>query len=780
MKISYNWLKTLIPLIQSAEEISESLTMTGLEVEHIDEYNSVSGDLSNLIVGEILTINTHPNADKLQLTEVHIGDENILPIVCGAKNITVGQKVIIAPVGCTIYPKSHDPITIKKAKIRGEISEGMICAEDEIGLGESHDGIMVLPIDTPVGTMVDTLFQNNSDQILEIAILPNRGDAISHLGLARELKAITGIKYIKPSANSHDYRGKFDVKIDNQSQENCKRYTSVCLKNVNVTASPEWLQIRLKAIGLKPINNVVDISNYIQHHIGQPLHAFDYHKIEGGNIVVRNAYDGEKIILLDSTEVTLNKSHLVIADSKKPLALAGIMGGLDSGVSNETNTVVIESAYFNPVSVRKTSKKLGLQTDSSYRFERGTDIEMTELGLKMAVDMMLDICDAEIDSQIFDYYPTPYEPHKITLNLDKFQNFIGHEMSLDEITSILQSLEFKTNNITENTLVVEVPSFRTEIERPVDLYEEIIRIYGFDKIGIENSLSYTPSIIKKNDPENLEKKTAIYLSSIGFNEVMNNSLVPSKWYSDDQQESIINLMNPLSSDLNVLRPDLHHGIFENITYNINRKNQLTKFFEFGTVFSKKGKNFEEKRLLTIAICGDLNPEQWNATPKQGEVFHLKGIVSNLFKLLNISSEWLNKVTFDKTTDKELKMHQLKKNVSYATVPWFEIIEKVNLKIQIKDVPKFPIVRRDLSLVADKTLNFDEIKKASALNLKTILRDLVLFDVFEGKPLDDGKVSYSVAFYLYHPEKTLEDSEIDRIMNNLIRTFENDFGIIIRK
>lgn len=780
MKISYNWLKTIIPLTQTAEEISESLTMCGLEVESIEQTNTVKGDLTSLVVGQILNILPHPNADKLQLTQVQINENTVLPIVCGAKNIATGQKVVVAPVGATLYPIGHEPFKIKSAKIRREVSEGMICAEDEIGVGKSHDGVIVLPNDIEIGTKLSTLYQNESDQILEIAILPNRGDAISHLGLARELTALTGIRYQAPSAQSLDYRGNSELKIENNTPENCLRYTAVCLKNIKVAPSPQWLQSRLKAIGLNPINNVVDITNFIQHDLGQPLHAFDYAKIYQKKIVIRMAEEGEKMTTLDGIKRILTPDQLIIADGKNPVALAGIMGGLDSGVTESTHCIMIESAYFNPVTVRKNSKKLGIQTDSSYRFERGSDIEITELALKKAVDMMIDMCEAELDSPIFDLYPKPFESKKISLDIPKFLHFIGEEIPTDTIVSILQSLEFKVSFVTENNITIEVPSYRTEIERPVDLYEEIIRIYGFDQIKITKNISYTPSVTSKQDPENLEKKVGNYLAAIGFNEVMNNSLVPGKWYNENELEMSIQLMNPLSTDLNTLRMDLCHGIMENIAYNLNRKNFLNKFFEFGTIFYKKGKGSSENRNLVIALSGNLNPEHWNSTNVNAEVYMLRGIVSNIFTLLNISNEWFNKVIFKTANNKDLKLHGLKTKVHFAVIPWEEILTKVNPNISLSEVPKFPIVRRDLSLVVDKNVKYDDIKKLAQLQVKTLLREIVLFDVYEGKPLEEGKVAYSVAFYLYHSEKTLEDIEIDKIMNDLIRNFENQLGVIIRK
>jgi len=780
MKISYNWLKQFINLDLPLKEICEKLTMSGLEVEHIIKTESIKGGLANLVVGEVLTKEKHPDADKLNLTTVSIGNGTTLPIVCGAPNVVAGQKVVVAPVGTTIHTAA-DSFEIKKAKIRGQVSEGMICGADEIGLGSDTTGIMVLDAASQPGTPLTELYDVEIDHQIEIAIIPNRGDAISHLGVARELQALTGNKYKKPAIESIDARGQMRVDVAIGSPAACPRYSGITITGVEVKESPLWLQKRLKSIDLKPINNVVDITNFIQHEIGQPLHAFDYDKITGKKIIARYATEGEKLTTLDEVERELNENHLIISDEKKPVALAGVLGGLHSGVTTDTVNIFIESAYFNPAAVRKTAKSFGLNTDSSYRFERGVDPEMVNFALIRAVNLVLKEAGGEIASEVVDIYPEAIEPLQIEIKLDEFNKFIGHEIPEERAVEILQSLEIKISRNNDGNLFLEVPRYRPDVERPVDVYEEILRVYGFNNIPIPEKVNYQPSVMDNNAPNKVKAKISNYLANIGFNEIMNNSLIASKLYSEEDLVRAVYMLNPLSNDMNVLRMDLVNSALSSVAYNVNRKNADLKFFEFGKVYFKQEKDYIEREMLQLTFTGNRHPEHWSVKAQTATSDELKAVAANILQRLNIPAKHLDKVlTSHHITKKQMKAHSLKQDVITISLDWDACLKLANPGITLKPIPVFPIVRRDLSLVLDKSVTYKEVQKIANQTLQQTLTRTLLFDVYEGKPLADNQKSFAIGFFLYNPKKTMEDTEIENLMSKLIANFEKNLNATIRK
>ena len=752
-----------------------------LKLNILLKIENIKGGLKGLIVGEIKSIIKHPNADQLQLTTVDVGKSDLLSIVCGAKNIEVGQKVVVAPIGVTINPLEGDSFTIRKAKIRGEVSEGMICAEDEISLGSSHDGILVLDKSAKIGTPLSDLYEIKTDYQIEIAIIPNRGDAISHLGVARELQALTNAKYKKPTLETIDARGQKKVDISIKNTAGCPRYAGITITDVKVKESPQWLKERLLSIDLKPINNIVDITNFIQHEIGQPMHAFDYEKIEDKKIIVRNSNENEILTTLDGIERKLSQDNLVIADATKPLALAGVMGGLDSSVQVDTQSVFIESAFFDPAIVRKTAKEFALNTDSSYRFERGTDPEMIIYALHRAANLILDIAGGEIASEMVDVYPDPIEPKQIEIKLDELNRFVGDNIPEDRVSEILQSLEIKILANNNRNLFLEVPKYRPDVERPVDIYEEILRIYGFDNIPIPSKVNYIPSVISNTSPNKLQTKISTYLSSIGFNEIMNNSLVSSKLYSEDELNQGIFMLNPLSSDMNVMRQELLSSALESVAYNVNRKNSDVKFYEFGTTYFKEGSKFSEKKVLQLTASGNRHPEHWSTKSTKISIEQLLSVAQNVLKRLNIAPKHTKKlIKVENISKQQLKLHQLKQEAISISIDWDGCLALANNKLHLEEIPLFPIVRRDLSLVLDKSASFDEVHKIAKQTLQNYLRDILLFDVYEGKPLEANQKSFSVAFFLYNPKKTMEDQEIDVLMEKIIANFEKNLNAIIRK
>ena len=808
MKISYNWLKQFIKIDWDAEKTGELLTDLGLEIEGIDTYESVKGGLKGIVVGEVLTCVQHPNADRLKLTTVNIGAEEPLQIVCGAPNVAAGQKVPIATVGTTLYTPEGEAWKIKKGKIRGEESHGMICAEDEIGLGASHDGIMVLDSDTKVGTLAADLFKIENDEIFEIGLTPNRADAMSHFGVARDLKAgllqkEVPLELITPSVSSfHVDARSLKIDVDVKDKDKAPRYCGVTISGLKVEASPNWIQNRLKSIGLSPINNVVDITNYVLHELGQPLHAFDANKISGNKIEVKTCKSGTKFTTLDDVERKLHEEDLMICDAEKPLCIAGVFGGIDSGVTENTTNIFLESAYFNPVSVRKTAKRHALNTDASFRFERGIDPNLTEYALKRAALLITEIAGGEISSDISDTYPNKIKDFEVRLSFDKAKKLIGEEIPRETIKSILTSLDIKVNNVTETGLGLTVPAYRNDVQREADIIEEILRVYGYNNVGTTEKLNASISNSTRFEDFKLQNVIGNLLASQGFFEIMANSLTTPKYVelSEDLNPAHnVEMLNPLSNDLGVMRQSLLFSGLEAVSYNINRKRSDLKLFEFGKTYHQYAEQREEHKHLTLFVTGNKSEERWNSDVSPSDFFYLKATVEALLERLGVNrlksspiksdvfSEGMSlslgkkkMVDFGLVKKSVSKHFGISQNVLFADFNWDNVLEMAKHNtIKFKAIPKYPEVRRDFALLIDQTVSFNDIYTIAKQTEKQLLKSVNLFDVYEGKNLPEGKKSYAVSFTLQDENKTLTDKQIDKIMNKLQSNFEGKLGAELR-
>lgn len=809
MKISYNWLKQFLDIDLEIDAISELLTDLGLEVEGVDKIESVKGGLEGIVVGEVLSCEQHPNADKLKITTVDIGLENPVQIVCGASNVTVGQKVPVATIGTVLYDEKGGSFKIKKSKLRGEDSHGMICAEDELGLGASHDGIMVLEKTLKAGTKAATVFDVETDFVFEIGLTPNRADAMSHFGVARDLRAgllQEGIKTeLKPKLVSDFYVDERTFKID-VSVEDSKltpRYTGVSMINIEVKESPKWLKNRLKAIGLSPINNIVDITNYVMHDIGQPLHAFDTSKINGNKIVVKTLEAETKFTTLDGVERKLHQDDLMICDANDtPLCIAGVLGGLDSGVSNNTTSIFLEAAYFNPVSVRKTAKRHQVNTDSSFRFERGIDPNMVEYALKRASLLIKKIAGGKITSDIKEIYPKKAEDFEVHISYDRIYKLIGDEIPQDTIKNILASLDIKINSITKSGLGLTVPAYRVDVQREADIAEEILRVYGYNNVKTSDKVNTSIPYFDKYDSMSVENVAANQLVAQGFSETMANSLTKPNYteLSDNLNADFnVKILNPLSNDLSVMRQSMLFSGLEAVIYNINRKNTNIKFFEFGNTYHKFTNDYEEKKHLTLFVAGNRIKNNWNVAKQKSDFFYFKGIVSAVLERLglenlkttpvknNIFSEGINLqkgkiklVEFGVVNTKILKSFGIKEPVLFADFDWENIL-KVMPKgnFIVKSLPKYPTVKRDLALLIDNKIQFKEIYNIARQTEQKLLLDIDLFDVYQGDKLPEGKKSYAVSFLLQDENKTLEDAQIDKIMDKLQAQFKKQLQAELR-
>ncbi|MHA7060098.1 phenylalanine--tRNA ligase subunit beta [Aquimarina sp. M1] len=808
MKISYNWLKQFIKLDWDAEKAGELLTDLGLEVEGIETYQSVQGGLEGVIVGQVISCEKHPNADKLKVTKVDLGDEEPVQIVCGAPNVAEGQKVPVATIGTILYDEEGKEWKIKKGKIRGEESHGMICAEDELGLGKSHDGIMILDKDISVGTPAASIFDIENDQVFEIGLTPNRADAMSHWGTARDLKAglqqkDLNLELITPSVSNFKVDNRLHkYAIDVKNPELAPRYCGVTISGLKVTASPSWLQHRLKAIGITPKNNVVDITNYVLHELGQPLHAFDTHYIEGNKIEVKTLEKGTKFTTLDEVERELHEEDLMICDSKKPLCIAGVFGGINSGVTENTTSIFLESAYFNPVSVRKTAKRHGLNTDASFRFERGINPNITEYALKRAALLIQEMAGGDITSEIVDLYPKKTEDFQVFLSFDNTAKLLGEELPPETIKDILSSLEIKVNNVTERGLGLTIPSYRNDVQREVDVIEEILRVYGYNNIKFTQKLNASIANIDKFSDHNVQNTISNQLVGQGFYEMMANSLTSPAYISLSEQlkkENNVEMLNPLSNDLAVLRQSLLFSSLEAVSYNINRKRADLKLFEFGKTYH----NYESRRIenkhLSLTITGNKTAENWKVRQESSDFFYMKGVIEAILTRLGIKTSrtspvkndlFSEGVTFSLGKSKLVEFGMIKKSVLktfsisqevlYADFNWDTILEFARrTKIKFKDIPKFPEVRRDFALLIDQAITFEEIHTIAKQTEKQLLQNISLFDVYEGKNLPEGKKSYAVSFTLQDEHKTLTDKQIDKIMNKLQYSFENKLGAELR-
>jgi len=803
MKISYNWLKQFLQIDWDAQKTGELLTDLGLEVEGISQFESVKGGLKGIFVGHVLTCEKHPNADRLKLTTVDVGQEAPLQIVCGAPNVAAGQKVPVATVGTTLYTKEGKSWVIKKGKIRGEVSQGMICAEDEIGVGENHDGIMVLNEELETGTPCSKVFEIENDEVFEIGLTPNRADAMSHFGVARDLKAGLEQKEIQkelvtPSASNFSIDNR-SLKVDVEVMESnlAPRYCGVTISNLVVQDSPDWLKNRLKAIGLAPINNIVDITNYVLHELGQPLHAFDAAKIKGNKVEVKTLPAGTKFTTLDDVERELHEDDLMICDAASPMCIAGVFGGLHSGVTEHTTSIFLESAYFDPVSIRKTAKRHGLNTDASFRFERGIDINLTKYALKRAALLIREIAGGYITSEIADLFPKKPQERQVFLTFNKINSLIGQEIPEDTIKSILSSLEIRINNVTESGLGLTIPTYRVDVTREVDVIEEILRVYGYNKIDFKEKLN--ASIAKTSRFENYRIQDVVgsMLASKGFYEIMTNSLVSSDITSDD--ETAVQMMNPLSSDLSVLRTSMLHSGLQTVSYNHNRQKTDLKLFEFGKTYHKIDGAYQEKQHLSILLSGDRKQNSWVIDSKKTEFFYLKGIVSNIFERLGLQdidvkplsdsdyAEGVSYVREDKVlaslglvTKVALKRFDIKQEVFYADLEWDAILDCVSTQnIAFKEIPRFPEVTRDFALLLDDSISFQKVYDIAWNTEKKLLKKVNLFDVYRGKNLPDGKKSYAVSFTLMDEKKTLTDKQIDKIMGKLLSQYQKELGAELR-
>ncbi len=809
MKISYNWLKQFIKIDWNAEKTGELLTDLGLEIEGIEAYQSVKGGLEGVIVGEVLTCEQHPNADRLKVTTVNVGTKEPLHIVCGAPNVAAGQKAPVAPIGTTLYTLEGEAWTIKKGKIRGEVSEGMICSEDEIGLGTSHDGIMVLDNNLKVGTPTAEIFKVENDQVFEIGLTPNRADAMSHFGVARDLKAgliqqEVNLELITPSVSAfHVDNRALKIDVDVQDKKRAPRYCGVTISGLKVKESPSWLQHRLKAIGLSPINNVVDATNYVLHELGQPLHAFDADKINGKKIIVKTLPAGTKFITLDEVERELHEEDLMICDGKEnPMCIAGVFGGIHSGVTEETTSIFLESAYFNPVSIRKTAKRHALNTDASFRFERGIDPNITEYALKRAALLIVEIADGEITSDVIDEYPLKIEDFQVRLSFENAKNLIGEEIPKETIKQILMSLDIKINNVTETGLGLTVPAYRNDVQREADIIEEILRVYGYNNVGTTEKLNASISNSSRFEDHKVQNVIGNQLVSQGFYEIMANSLTTPNYTKLSEQlkeEHNVTMLNPLSTDLSVLRQSLLFSGLEAIAHNINRRQTSLKLFEFGKTYHNYNDAREEHKHLSLLVTGNKNAERWNTENKASDFFYLKGSVEAILNRLGISrartspikndvfSEGLSLglgktklVDFGIVKKSILKKFGISQEVLFADFNWDNILEVAKRnKIMFTDIPKYPEVRRDFALLLDQSVSFEEIHKIANQSEKQLLKNVNLFDVYEGKNLPKGKKSYAVSFTLQDEHKTLTDKQIDKIMSKLQSSFEKQLGAELR-
>jgi len=822
MTISYKWLCEYLPTGQAnkpetvdPERLSRILTSIGLEVENMYNYEEVKGGLKGLIIGEVLSTEKHPNADKLTLTKVDIGVGEPLQIVCGAPNVAAGQKVIVATVGTTIYPIAGEPLTMKVAKIRNVESYGMICAEDEIGMGASHAGIMVLPENVKIGTPAIEYFQPYDDIIYEIGLTPNRMDAMSHWGVARDVCAYLShhdkkdLKPKLPYGNGFKADNKslsIDVKVENEKA--CPRYSGVSIANVTIKESPRWLQQKLKAIGLRPINNIVDITNYIQHETGQPLHAFDADAISGKKIIVKNLPEATKFITLDEKERKLSADDLMICDEKGGMCIAGVFGGLQSGVTEKTKNIFLESACFDAITIRKTSFRHGLRTDAASRFEKGTDISATVIVLKRAAQLIKEIGGGEIASDIIDVYPKPKEKTEVAVKWHFIKKLSGKNYHPDAVKIILNSLGFETLKEGIDELRVAVPFHKPDISLPADIVEEIVRIDGLDNIDIPAAITITPSVEENYTAATYHEKVANYLVGLGFNEMMTNSITDASYFSEEEATTMVKMLNSLSAELNILRNSLFETAMEVVAHNLNHKNNSLRLFEFGKAYSTSGsEKYYEQLKLCIVITGNKNEDSWKQKNTGSDFFYLKGVVDSILKSLGISADVIEKTEVQKLDNhitykmnlrggqdadniiagagevnkKILEKFSIKQPVYYAELNWELLSQLASVQTQkIKEIPKYPAVQRDLAMVVSKQLNWEEVYK-SVQNIKlNRLQEIKLFDIFESDKLGSEKKSIAVNFTFLDDEKTLTDKEIDGWMSKIMATLEKDLHAEIRK
>lgn len=806
MKISLNWLKDFIEITESPDELGKILTGTGLEVEDIQKIDSIPGGLEGFVVGQVLTCERFEVKDKkLSLTTVDIGAAEPSTIVCGAANVAAGQKVIVATVGTTLYKPDGSPIfTIDKRKVYGHPSEGMICAEDEIGIGTSHDGILVLDTQLPNGTPAAQFFSLESDYCIEIGLTPNRADAASHLGVARDISAFTGRPIRMPAMDSFtalQQASPIEVLIENT--DDCPRFCGLYLKNITVAPSPAWLQNRLKAIGLNPINNVVDITNYVNHELGQPLHAYDAKEITGQKVIVKNLAEGSKFITLDSTERSLAAHDLMVCNATEPMCIAGVFGGQKSGVKADTTEVFLEVAYFDPASIRKTSMHHGLKTDASFRNERGTDPDMKLITLKRAASLLVELTGATIASTVIDHYPKPIAPKQIHCSYSRIEKLIGVKIGKLRIQEILQSLDIDLAELNDNEFVATVPAFRVDVERDVDLVEEVLRIYGFDNVPLSDHLgSEFISGFPQNDKNKLQIALSNMLAGGGFSEIQTNSLTKAGYHAAikaDLPQQEVEILNKLSEDLGVMRQSLLFTGMEVLAYNINRRQKDLKLFEFGKTYHKVEEKYKENTRLALFMVGNQWQETWQFKAEKASFHSLANEVQKVFTQFRLNQVDVKPIEQSDSfayglvymaNKKEIgriglvkpaiaKLCDIKSSVFYADLDWDYLLKQYKSTASYKEISKFPEVRRDLSLVLDEGVSFSQVHQLAQNAERKLLKAVNAFDVYQGSNLGEGKKSYSLSFTLQDETQTLTDSQIDAVMNKLIRSFEQELGAVIR-
>ena len=801
MQISYNWLRDFIQTDLSAEEVSTLLTDLGLEVEGIEQYQSIKGGLDGVVIGKVLSCEKHQNADKLNVTQVDIGLDAPVQIVCGAPNVAAGQTVPVATVGTTLYTDSGESFEIKKSKIRGEISHGMICAEDELGLGKNHDGIMVLENHHKAGKPCNEVFSIIRDEIFEIGLTPNRSDAMSHYGVARDLRAaLLQTKeipaLITPSISSFrtDNYSRA-IQIDVKDNDAVPRYCGIRISGVEVKPSPEHIQHRLKAIGLKPINNIVDATNYVLHELGQPLHAFDADKISSGIVRVQTLQGGTPFVTLDGIERKLSSEDLVICDGDVPMCLAGVYGGLTSGVSEKTTELFLESAYFNPVSIRKTAKRHGLSTDASFRYERSIDIELVKYALKRAALLIQEIAGGVFSSEIIDEYRSKQEPHQVLLKFEYMNNLIGYEIPRETVKKILQGLDIKVTNVTETSIGLEIPTYRADVRRPADVVEEILRVYGYNNIPTGIKLNSSVPDFRKQLSNQHQQRIAQQLVAQGFYELYNNSLTTPK--HDSNVDGMVEILNPLSSELSVMRTNMLYGMLESVQFNINRQQQNLRFFEFGNTYHKTETGTKQTATLGIAVTGQQLPNHWTVAEQKSDFFFLKGVVKTLFERLGIAVKETpgNNKYYKESIDFYFNEKQLgtlgvvnidafkglaiEQDVIGCTLAMEPVLNNANQSIKVEHLSKFPSVHRDLALLVNSDSSFEELYQIAQKTERNLLKSVELFDVFTGKGIPDGKKSYALSFALSDKNKTLTDKQIDKTMQRIAQQYEKQLGATLR-
>lgn len=812
MNVSLNWLKDYTEINLDADKVSEILTEIGLEVEGQEEKESIEGGLRGLVVGHVVECGKHPSADRLSLTKVDVGADEPLQIVCGAPNVAAGQKVIVATVGTMLYPHEGDSFKIKKGKIRGEVSMGMICAEDEIGLGNSHDGIMVLPEDTKVGTAASEYFKVKTDTVYEIGLTPNRSDATNHIGVAKDLAAAIKINYEGTGAVTMPDISAFKVNNNDLAIEAevlntdaCPRYAGVCIKGVKVGESPEWIKNKLRAIGVRPISNIVDITNFILHELGQPLHAFDYNKIAGKKIIVQTLPQGSKFLSLDEKERELTDKDLMICDGDgNGMCIGGVFGGLNSGVTEKTTDIFLESAHFNAGWIRRTGFYHDLRTDAERVFEKGSDPNICLFALKRAALLIQELCGGEIASEIIDVYPEPVAKKEIKVSYDYINKLIGVEIPKESMFSILDALEMNVLNKTEETFTVAVPTNKADVLRPADVAEEVLRIYGLNKVPFPAKISTSLTYGEYPAPQRIRNQAADYLAANGYNEMMALSLSRSRYYKEilpREDDTLVWVNNTSTVELDIMRPTMLFGGLEAIVRNQNRQNADLKLFEFGRTYEPKGEGFYEPEHLSIFVTGNRFPENWHDAAKEVDYFALKAQVNNLLSRFGISGYQETAVTdevfsyglkyhrgsnvlvtFGKLQGKLLKEMSIKNAVYFADFNWTAVFKALKKnEINVETLNPNPSVRRDLALVINKDISFNQIIGIAKKNAKKLLKDVNLFDVFEDESkLGEGKKSYAVSFVFEEQGKTLNDKQIDKIMQQLMKKYEADLGAVIRK